>query len=57
MSNANKAAQSREEKVAAAIEWMGERWSIHPKNRIKKLKTPLLIEKTAQPKVLKRGGL
>ncbi len=41
------------EKLANAIAWMGERYTLHPTNRIAKLKQPLMLERTMEPKVLK----
>lgn len=44
---------SHEEKLLAAIEWLGPRWVLSPNNRVAKLKTPLPEVFTWRPKVLK----
>ena len=41
-----------EEKLAAAIEWLGTRWVGHPVNRVERLKEPLPEVYTWSPKVL-----
>jgi hypothetical protein len=42
------------EKLAAAIQWLGERYVCHPVNRVKKLATPLPEVFTWRSKALKR---
>lgn len=44
-----------EEKLAAAIEWLDNRWVLHLENRAPKLKEPLPEVFTWVPKVLKKG--
>ena len=44
-----------EEKLAAAIEWIGTRWVGHPVNRVERLKEPLPEVYTWSPKVLKKS--
>lgn len=36
-----------------AIEWLGSKWVLHKDNQIKRLKEPLSLERTMEPKVLK----
>ena len=43
----------REKKLEAAIAWMGNKWVLHPENRVQKLKQPLSADRTMEPKVLK----
>lgn len=43
-----------DEQRQKAIEWLGKKWVLHPDNRIQKLKEPLSLERTMQPKVLKK---
>ena len=43
------------EKLEAAIEWLDNRWVLHPENRVPKLKEPLPEVFTWTPKVLKKG--
>jgi hypothetical protein len=42
-------------KSKAIIEQMGEKWCCHPKNRVKRLETPLEILKQHQSRVLRRS--
>ena len=44
-----------EEKLAAAIEWLGTRWVGHPVNRVERLTEPLPEVYTWSPKVLKKS--
>jgi len=43
----------REKKLADAIAWMGNKWVLHPENRIQRLEQPLPPDRTMEPKVLK----